>query len=985
MPNPVPVPSKGALRALRKLALGTSCTIAFSAGLLTEDRRRRIHSAREVHDNAKKLRSSRQYHSAGTSSLETFEEQAGRYRDESFWLPSNVAKSTAVAPIDSVIVPSFLEKPAATSLSAPRNSENARPPSRTTWKPFLEARPSPRAPLRTNATRETKTRKHREQHRLALDVMKILGDGPPDVNGAAHRFFDAFEEGLPREEGLIQPLLDAALELTRACQRQKSFETSSKVLQILISHGPIAEDQYLEFNPDEAISHLLARQPGGEGFNDPATLSKACSIFLADFREKPGPLSDKMLRLGERLCRESCHLGMFDLCLGVYQRLDRCRGSRPPLAVEYLITATHGKGHHKKMYRCFKKFYAQTTPDQLSFYNVTRLTLDSMFLLGDMDKAEQVLLTAKEIAERAGLHISTTSFLQLLGREWRSHGDIIRTQALFKRIQPLLHVVNHPDALYGSIIQYCVEARENDLATFYSSELHQNYGPSHADAAICGHFALAKAYQKDWNGVQDEFLKMKALNPINHDTRSASFTPILVEFLKTHSLEETEEFLGSFIASVRLRMTSYIMNIMVNAYSKVRELDAISRWIGYAAADGCAVNAATFNAIFMNCAHAFRFSFMEMFHLYEKVRNLGPQYVDDRTVAILRQSAVRDSPSACETQKRLKALKSLDKAERLLPGAGTLRAMTMTLAKDNPAATLKIYNRALKNHAQLGSRHLVIAVRAALLVCGQNIDEPARLIRNAQESSRDITQAVTVVFIHQMSNLLDADRSETGAIAQLVYTTVSAFEETGLEVPQAVLAHTASTLQRQGHDRWAIDLWDSMSRRLKISPSSFDLVSLTTLLKAYLQLQDAPGLRWVMNTLSANKLTPDPQFRLLLKNARRNISRHIDSNDCSDRVHRFLDAVLEAIHQTKEMRAHISHDKHQVNIKMLKIMETAIEDQAARDKFEKGDKELNFADDTQVLWSKNGPFQKDQLWIGSQKDHAVQNFPPSRLVGAVGG
>src|SRR6266487_1066956 len=97
MPTTLPVPSKGALRMLRNLALGTSCTVAFSAGLLTEDRRRRIHAAREVHDNAKKLKSSRKYHSTGTATVESFEDQVLRYREDAFWLPSKVAKSKAAA------------------------------------------------------------------------------------------------------------------------------------------------------------------------------------------------------------------------------------------------------------------------------------------------------------------------------------------------------------------------------------------------------------------------------------------------------------------------------------------------------------------------------------------------------------------------------------------------------------------------------------------------------------------------------------------------------------------------------------------------------------------------------------------------------------------------------------------------------------------------------------------------------------------------
>lgn len=66
MPANLPVPSKGALRTLRHLALGTTCTLALSAGLLTEDRRRRIHIARVVHKNSRKIKEAKNYHGLAT-------------------------------------------------------------------------------------------------------------------------------------------------------------------------------------------------------------------------------------------------------------------------------------------------------------------------------------------------------------------------------------------------------------------------------------------------------------------------------------------------------------------------------------------------------------------------------------------------------------------------------------------------------------------------------------------------------------------------------------------------------------------------------------------------------------------------------------------------------------------------------------------------------------------------------------------------------
>src|ERR1700712_2832354 len=94
MPTNLPVPSKNALRALRHLALGTSCTLAIGAGLLTEDRRRRIHAATEVHSNKKKIKSSSNYRTG--NSAQAFEDLVSRLHVEDLRRskkPDNVTES----------------------------------------------------------------------------------------------------------------------------------------------------------------------------------------------------------------------------------------------------------------------------------------------------------------------------------------------------------------------------------------------------------------------------------------------------------------------------------------------------------------------------------------------------------------------------------------------------------------------------------------------------------------------------------------------------------------------------------------------------------------------------------------------------------------------------------------------------------------------------------------------------------------------------
>ncbi|KAH7317643.1 hypothetical protein BKA65DRAFT_514883 [Rhexocercosporidium sp. MPI-PUGE-AT-0058] len=985
MPTTLPVPSKGALRALRKLALGTSCTIALGAGLLTEDRRRRIHSAREVHDNAKRLKSSRKYHSAGTTSLEALEGQAQRYRDEAFWLPSNVLKSTTpLAPSRSsttdpseIGIPAKKEeltKPLGVPKYTPRQMNVTRIPLRNVPK-TLGCRTS-------GIVENPKRQSHIFQLKIASEVTKLLEQDSPDIDGAAKLFFEASEEQLPVDEfGLAQELIDASAKLSKSCQRLSMFATSARILDIILSYGLIPEENFNAFQPLEIIKGLLsAKGITDYSLQEPELLQKACSIYLTKFKEKPKSMSQEMRSIGGKLCRATCLRGMFDLTLALFSRLENRRVGQLPIAVDCLIKATHGKGHHKKILRHFLRLYTQTSPDQVQFFQVTGLVIDSMLTLGRLDDAEQVLVAASQMAETGGLDTSTTWFLRVLGEDFRAHRDLVRLQGLFRRLQLLFQHTRHPQALYGVMIQYCIESREEELATSYYRELRESHDRHPNDLRIYGHFALGKAYRGDWDGVKQDFHEMKQAVPEDDGVYSAMFTPILKEFTKSHSVDEIEDFIQYFIVRFHLKTTAYIMNTMIDVYSKAHEVDAISRWVFYAAADGCAVNSKTFNTILRNCISIFQFTFEETYRLYCLVQDLGADLVSNDSLDILRGLAVSRSSNEDTRIERLQRLKRHDDPVQTSGGNEIYRAMTITSAEKNYIAVLKIYKGAERDHIRLQSKHLDLAVRASLQLHGEHVAEAVRLIRDAQENGIDVINAVASIFIHQMSDLYQHG-SEIERLAELAERTISSFEANGLKVSQKGITHTASILQRRGRSRMAIDFWDSMSRRLNIPTSKFDLATLTTLMKAYIDLKDGTGIRWVINVLSTNKLPPDTQLKGALKEARKEAGKRLDRNSYSERVHEWWDVLDQAHEEVKEMRRQALLTKEQVTFKVIKIMETAIEDQARKER----------AGNLDGLREQG---QQDDGMEGSRVPQAEGNWmdldaesPPisKRLVGAFGG
>lgn len=1007
MPTTVPVPSKVALRALRNLALGTSCTLALSAGLLTEDRRRRIHAAREVHDNAKKLKSSRKYHSTGTAIIETCEDQVLQYREDAFWLPSNVLKSTlpkattgkGTKDVEVQEIP-----PSPPLLQSPQQSSKYdigsridRLPRKSSFLPFLKVQTFQHRLGNTppEPPEVPKQRLHNRQGKLASDVLKLLQD-PENVDEAASRFFEAFEEGLPIDGlEISQRLLETAIKLASVCEVQFRFESSEKVFDIILGSGTLHEEHFYLFHPEAIISRLLHRPSSDPDSLDLEKLRKACAIYLTKFKEKPKTMSKRWLGLGEKLCADTCRSGMYDLTLNLYSRVQSSSETDPPLgAVAHLIIATHMKAQHKKVFRYFHKFYLQTVPDQLGFFNVGGLAIESILRTGRIDRAEQALIAASQMAEKNGISASTTWFLKVLGHEWRTHRNLENTTALFGRLEPFLHVAGHPQAFYGAMIQFCIEADDEPLAQYYYDTMRQIYSPVPGDVRIYGHFAFAKAKRNDWLGVKDDFLKMKRASPGSAYIQelSSSFTPILHLYVQSHTVTDTEEFIRFFMDRIGIELTTNLTNIMIEAYGKAKEIDSLARWIEYAAATGCSIGPVTFNTLLNKCFESWHVPYWEIYRLYKSVTGLGPthsKFIDEDTVPILRRLAVLGSPPQDELLRRLKILKKLDKApDDILDGKAVLRAMAVTFSKENPIATLKIYKRAQRDGVLLDHNHLRLAVRASLLLHPKNPEETLRHIQDAQQIGLDVSSAIAIIIIHQMTAMYEEGTHDSRPVTELAQRTVNTFQESGLKLSPSVVTQAASVLQKRGHFRLCIDMWNSLSLRLNFEPSSLDLVTLTVLLKAYIGLQDHVGIQWVVKTLSANELYPDPRFRLCLKNARRMTTDLLRSGEYSDNMRRFLDALVEAIEATRFVREEVIKEREDIKFKTIQIIEKAIAEAAAVQELGSSDSLKEFEMTTNVVMetvSNTSSIGVVEPWVEKEDaGHHEMDLPSPQILVGVG-
>jgi hypothetical protein len=1008
MPTTLPVPSKGALRALRNLALGTSCTLALSAGLLTEDRRRRIRVAREVHDNAKKLKSSRKYHSTGKTVIETFEDKLLRYREDAFWLPSNVLKSTPPKTTTwketnnggaaHNLPPSHPPMPTPVRISRYEpGSRTEIPPPKPSSLPFLKTE-TPQHALgntRPGPPKVPKQQLYDRQGKLATDVTKLLQD-PDSIDAAASRFFEAFEEGLSIDGvGISQRLLEAAIQLANACEAQLKFESSEKVFDIILGSDALREEHFHLFRPEAIICRLLDRPSSDRSSLDQNSLRKASAIFLTKFKEKPKRMSKRMFSLGERLCAETCQSGMYDLTLDLYSRLQSGSENGTIKAVAPLIIATHMKGHHKKVFRYFYTYYLQTTPDQLEFFNTGGLAIESILKTGRIDRAEKTLIAACEMAEKNRISTSTTWFLKVLGHEWRTHQDLERTTSLFGRLEPFLHVAQHPQAFYGAMIQFCIEANDEPLAQCYYDTMRRSYPPVPGDVRIYGHFAFAKAKRNDWLGVKDDFLKMKRASPGGAyiDALSSSFPPILQLYIRCHTISDTEEFIRYFMDEIGIKITKNLTKIMVGAYGKAKEIDSLTRWIDYSAAAGCPFDSVAFNTILKQFAQSWDFPYRAIYLLYRAVSLLDPihsRLIDEDTVPILRRLAMLGSPPQEVLFRRLQALKKLNRtSDDALDSKAILRTMAVTMAKDNPIATLKNYKRAQKDRVRLDSRHLHLAVRASLQLHPNTTEETLRHIQDAQAVGVDVSHAIGIIIIHQMTAIYEEGNKDSRLVTELTQRTVTMFEKAGFKVSPVVVTHAVSVLEKQGYNRLCVDVWNSLSHRLNFEPSSFDLATLTVLLRAYIGLRDHVGIQWVIKTLSANKLCPDSRFRLYLKNARRETTDLLRSSEYSENMLHFLDVLVEAIEATRLLREGAAEERSDVMFKTIQIIEKAIVEEAARQGRGSSDSLEAFEKSTEIVLetlSQTSSINALEPWIvqNDEGGHHEMDLPSPQILVGVG-
>jgi hypothetical protein len=927
MPSTLPVPSKSALRTLRRLALGTSCTVAFSAGLLTEDRRRRISSAREVHDNARKIKGAKGYHHGSGRMLADIDEDNLMGFEEQMFLTADWTMRKLTKETNEAQKQSARQESQENSRTRKRRSANAgvatvrasapskrridhhswgfrrishsetqiRPATQTSTGVDKNAMHSMSTAVGvTSETQKVVSKEddssqdrtsslvHGMNYSQDLRQEKNKGFFQPDshVSLASNTYETILEADLKDVDTAVsrllkalrketEVLLDTAARLFKMCMEVGRNDLSQSILESL--------EQSQIFSPYTLIEHMLDNATENVPENPQvlrSQLEMACLFYLngykADVNIPPGVDLKQLVLVGKRLFQAIQVMEWHKLSHDMYFHIHRydkdiCKSATH---VGYLISATHGIGDYRGVLDYFEKFYANCSPSFDQMPKVLRCVLEATVRLGSADKAVQVITIANSLAKSADFKLTTTPVLEFLGHQWTSTNDIQHTIQLFERLKPVYSNINHPGAVYGAIIQWCIEANMESIAQSYYNELEEFYTISVSDLRIFGHFAFAKALRKDWAGVEQDLLNMATLITesgggieINlSEAFTNSFTPILKLFAQSHTLTQTEKFVFSFLESNSLLLTPYISNIMIDQYVAAKEITSLLRWIETAKASGCSIGSVSINIILKHCRTTWNFSFEETCQMYQMIFERGG-HTDSQ---ILRQLV--GSPGGQAFQRKLSRLARLTGVEYDHSSSALLGTMQDCLLWDDPAAALQHYERAVTSHIALGPKHVAVAVTACLR--HEGIEQAQILVGDAQSRGIDVEFAVAHLLTKQIENSSNVPIKE---VRDLVIANITSLEALGIGIDQSIITHTMHLLVRHGEASQAIDFWSVMAERYKPSATTFELETLMVILQAYRALQDPNGVDWITRMLLKSGLIPDQRFKhqaqMMLKKA----------------------------------------------------------------------------------------------------------------------
>ncbi|KAH0565530.1 hypothetical protein GP486_001063 [Trichoglossum hirsutum] len=834
------LPSKGVLRLLRHIAYASSA----GAVLVVEARRRQICVVEELHDNAKKIRSSRKYHSSaaanGIELLSLPEDDASKVV-ELRWSEEPAITQMPHLPRQRRRTNVKGKDSRDTQLLTPESGLPPAMPTRLTPFGRVQSRTSPVV----RAYEQVSTSIIASQDAVIYQIDKLLAMG--DIKGAVGKFFACFRHS----ECVNAAISDTARRLSVACKEANSPILADKVHRKLAEAGLIFQLRGGNSRLEEDIEKLLAE----------SRVEGAVAMFMARTRRKDILIGEKAMKAIDSLSLATLHAKQWRLTNAIFWRL-YSMGHRDSNAWTKLLQGYGESKQYEAVIDLYKRLLGHFELNHIALAVVLRALIAQL----QLSEAETLL---KSALKPPWLPLRSC-FTILLGGIWRVTKDLSRTIELFEWMETWFCRYRPSAALFNAMIQACIEAGRTDSAEFYV-QLMKKYDLQ-PNVKTHAHFLLAKAKSGDWRGVDTGLRKIHEDKLELTQTNASAFNPLLIESSRTRSLSDTESFLLSAIENYGIVPDLKTFNIMSSAFVRAGELTSLARLVEYMKAFGLQPDATTFNTAFHQLWRDTKVHHMELYRVCSEIQRSDRALVNERTKNTIRHAMAHDyrkgfSPVAHYSKiktfigRRSNDLQQQDARSVHLNMVVALSQNIASSRKDVKRKmadnVLQIYNTAKASGMQI-SREMVETAFQACLQKG-DFELGMELVRSAREDGIDCASLLPLVF----SSMPNEVKHLRGFLLQMYRQR----DDHGLEIKHHASVTAAFLLVESRRSHAAVDILTRVMQSEWGKRKPLDIVGMSVLMKAYVGLKDAEGIKRVVDIVLSRRMRIDTPFIRLLKGA----------------------------------------------------------------------------------------------------------------------
>ncbi|CAK7274231.1 hypothetical protein SEPCBS119000_006065 [Sporothrix epigloea] len=827
-------------------------------------------------------------------------------------------------------------------------------------------------------------------------------------------------------------LCKKSADLCRSCQQAGRMDLAQEVLQLAVCSGQLDAATYFAHQPFPVVLSLAplnmlraglvdAENEAQSGESDLEInrdqclkrLQEAVRLFMpasssSSYAETQA--SKSLVQTALKLLKCAIAVNDRSLINSIYSSTTRCAGDM------------------SEFFKCYSsKIQEAGSPALLVSFFVAQqppaesLTKQSFYKMGDRivraarlsnyAQAGSVLTILAALSASTSNRLRTSWVTDLLYGQWQATKDYADVRELFGKVKSqsggsqegAVVGSSHLDGAYRVMIQVALEAGQHVEAKRLLSELTIIKPSALHDIRVQGLFALNKAKTGDWQGVQNDLQQcMKAANTEGLKLRDAerAFVPIAKEYVRTHTIGETEDFLKMYVEEVGIPLGRYMVTLLANEYGALREVRSFVAWLEYCAQAGFAVDAAFSNAILLSCRKHWKFGFYDLRTMYRKLRSLSPNFEDSVTQNIMTHAAVSSAKGIArsDTAKgRVLSLRigtpatihaatstgttsfqsrsgkprilSLSESRNFLNEDDLYVSMKQAFASDKPAKVVRMYKHAMRGGMPPSTKCLKLAVGAAVK-SGQprvtqseehvddKIFDPSMaidLLEAAHAAGHETDSAASylaVAYIDAASpkSLQDERRPSSGKakVAVAIKSILLRLSACGIEISDLALNRAAFHMYKVGHMSGAVALALSAAD-LPVGGGrpGYNVWNYSVLIAAHVRLTDAAGIRLATEGAAANGVLRELTGYKALKQARRRLRQRLLEAECAvqesascDAGQSYAQQLEETLHAIEDALEQARAARQQLNADRRDLEQATmrIMEQAALDARNKSDK-----------------------------------------------